>query len=181
MEGTCRPSSLRDAKSKSKEGGDSRPFLHFFTGPAASCVAPTPAKRDLRAVFFWLSSSAEARNAHPSFLALPVSTPWTKSFGGLCKCETLAFLVPLEALLFVPSRGSESPKVIVLFRLWPPTAALDMAFAMCRWTDGRTSERKDEKGLHFFIFFIYFFFFFFFRARQAARIVSCGLFVSHAF
>ena len=50
----------------SKEGGDSRPFLPFFTGPAG--VAPTPSQEDLRAVFsfffFAFCSSAEARNAY---------------------------------------------------------------------------------------------------------------------
>ena len=57
----------------SKEGGDSRPFLPFFTGPAG--VAPTPSQEDLRAVFsfffflpFALRLRLEMLTFLPSFL-----------------------------------------------------------------------------------------------------------------
>ena len=76
-------------------------------------------------------SSAEARNAYLLFLPFPL----TKSFVACASVSAGCWSSRGSASL--SDEGSESPNVVVLFRSWPPTAALDMAFAMCRWTDGR--------------------------------------------
>ena len=170
---------------KSKGGGDSRPFLHFFTGPAASCGAPTPAKR-IWGRFFGFPPSAEARKCLPSSLLHPLGL---EASGACASVSGLAFLVALEALLFFcPSKASRN-------RLKSSSFVFAHGPQLQLWTwcvcdvqmDGRTSRRERWEGLHFFFdlfAFLFFFFVFVGYSRQAARIVSylCGFrFVSHAF